>query len=430
MSREHLVDKPLAVIDGLSVKRIRYSKYVPDPAGEMSMEDLLGALSDYLLQSGFQNYMFYDMDGEGEQTLDDLRRAIEQALMEGNLLDEEMQERLRQMQMEGTLDELIEQLIERMEQEDYISIDDPHDPSRESSVGGQTGEAQQEKFEITDKSLDFLGFKTLRDLMGSLGKSSFGRHDTRDLSTGIEASGASRPYEFGDTLNLDITATLSSAIQREGLSLPLNIEYSDLQVHQCEYQSSCATVLMLDCSHSMILYGEDRFTPAKKVAMALSQLIRTQYPGDSLSLVLFHDSAEEVPLSQLARVKVGPYYTNTREGLRLAQRVLQRQRKDMKQIVMITDGKPSALTLEDGRIYKNAFGLDPMVVSQTLEEVSKCKRAGVMINTFMLASDYGLVQFVQKVTEMCRGKAYFTTPYTLGQYLLMDYMSRKTKTIH
>ncbi|MGH9546628.1 MAG: vWA domain-containing protein [Terriglobales bacterium] len=411
------------------MKRIRYSKYVPDPAGEMSMEDLLGALSDYLLQSGFQNYVFYDLP-EGQQTLDDLRRAIEQALLDGNLLDEEMQERLRQMQMDGTLDELIEQLIERMEQEDYISVDQPQDPSQQSNAGGQAGEAQQAKFEITDKSLDFLGFKTLRDLMGSLGKSSFGRHDTRDLATGIEASGASRPYEFGDTLNLDITATLSSAIEREGLKLPLNIEYSDLQVHQCEYQSSCATVLMLDCSHSMILYGEDRFTPAKKVAMALSHLIRTQYPGDSLSLVLFHDSAEEVPLSQLARVKVGPYYTNTREGLRLAQRVLQRQRKDMKQIVMITDGKPSALTLEDGRIYKNAFGLDPMVVSQTLEEVSKCKRAGVMINTFMLASDYGLVQFVQKVTEMCRGKAYFTTPYTLGQYLLMDYMSRKTKTIH
>ncbi|MGA9041920.1 MAG: VWA domain-containing protein [Terriglobales bacterium] len=412
------------------MKRIRYSKYVPDPAGEMSMEDLLGALSDYLLQSGFQNYMYGDFP-DGEQTMDDLRRAIEQALMESDFLDEQMREQMQQMQMEGSLEDLIEQLIERMQQEDYISIDDPHDPSKRSSVGGQTGEAQQQaKFEITDKSLDFLGFKTLRDLMGSLGKSSFGRHDTRDMATGIETSGASRQYEFGDTLNLDITATLSSAIQREGLKLPLNIEYSDLQVHQCEYQSSCATVLMLDCSHSMILYGEDRFTPAKKVAMALSHLIRTQYPGDSLSLILFHDSAEEVPLSQLARVKVGPYYTNTREGLRLAQRVLQRQRKDMKQIVMITDGKPSALTLEDGRIYKNAFGLDPMVVSQTLEEVSKCKRAGVMINTFMLASDYGLVQFVQKVTEMCRGKAYFTTPYTLGQYLLMDYMSRKTKTIH
>jgi len=412
------------------MKFIKYSKFVADPASQMSMEDLLQALSDYLLQSGFQNqYSFYEMPDE--QTLDQLRQAIEDALMNGQLLDEEMQQQLEQMRNDGTLDQLIQKLMERMEQENYISIDQPHDPSTPSVGPGQTGKQQsQVKFEITDKSLDFLGFKALRDLLGSLGKSSFGRHDTRDLATGIEASGASKRYEFGDTLNLDITATLSSAIQREGMGLPLNIEYSDLQVHQCEYQSSCATVLMLDCSHSMILYGEDRFTPAKKVAMALSQLIRTQYPGDSLSLILFHDSAEEVPISQLARVKVGPYYTNTREGLRLAQRILQRQRKDMKQIVMITDGKPSALTLEDGRIYKNAFGLDPLVVSQTLEEVSKCKRAGVLINTFMLASDYGLVQFVQKVTEMCRGKAYFTTPYTLGQYLLMDYMSRKTKTIH
>ncbi|HTR23938.1 MAG TPA: VWA domain-containing protein [Terriglobales bacterium] len=412
------------------MKRIRYTKYVPDPAGEMSMEDLLSALSDYLLQSGFNDNFWYEMQ-DGEQTLDDLRRALEQALLNGEMFDEEMRERLEEMYMNGEMEDLIEKLIERMQQEDYISIDQPHDPSRRSSVGGQVGENQQQaKFEITDKSLDFLGFKALRDLLGSLGKSSFGRHDTRDMATGIESSGASMPYEFGDTLNLDITATLSNAMQREGLELPLNIEYRDLQVHQCEYQSSCATVLMLDCSHSMILYGEDRFTPAKKVAMALSHLIRTQYPGDSLSLVLFHDSAEEVPLSQLARVKVGPYYTNTREGLRMAQRLLQRQRKDMKQIVMITDGKPSALTLEDGRIYKNAFGLDPLVVSETLEEVSKCKRAGVLINTFMLASDYGLVQFVQKVTQMCRGKAYFTTPYTLGQYLLMDYMSRKTRTIH
>ena len=412
------------------MKRVTYTKYVPDPAGEMSMEDLLSALSDYLLQSGFQDsYGFTEMR-DPEKTLDELRRAIEDALMNSGTMDE-LQEQLQQMQMDGKLDELIEKLIERMQQEDYISIDQPQDPSQQSSVGGQVGQNQsQAKFEITDKSLDFLGFRTLRDLLGSLGKSSFGRHDTRDLATGVEASGAAKTYEFGDTLNLDITATLSSAIQREGAQVPLNLEYGDLQVHQCEYQSSCATVLMLDCSHSMILYGEDRFTPAKKVAMALSHLIRTQYPGDSLSLILFHDSAEEVPLSQLARVKVGPYYTNTREGLRLAQRLLARQRKDMKQIVMITDGKPSALTMEDGRIYKNAFGLDPLVVSQTLEEVSKCKRAGILINTFMLASDYGLVQFVQKVTEMCRGKAYFTTPYTLGQYLLMDYMSRKTKTIH
>ena len=411
------------------MKFIKYTKYVGDPASDISMEELLNALSDYLLQSGFQDsYFFYEM---GEQTLDELRQAIQQALEAGDLFDGEMQQQIEQLRQQGKLDELIEKLMNRMEQEDYISVDQPFDPSKQSNVGGQTGQQQsQVKFEVTDKGLDFLGYRTLRDLLGSLGKSSFGRHDTRDLATGIEASGSAKQYEFGDTLNLDITATLSSAIQRDGLNLPLNLEYSDLQVHQCEYQSSCATVLMLDCSHSMILYGEDRFTPAKKVAMALSQLIRTQYPGDSLSLVLFHDSAEEIPLSQLARVKVGPYYTNTREGLRLAQRILERQRKDMKQIIMITDGKPSALTLDDGRIYKNAFGLDPLVVSQTLDEVSRCKRAGVLINTFMLASDYGLIQFVQKITEMCRGKAYFTTPQTLGQYLLMDYMSRKTKTIH
>jgi len=414
------------------MKYTKYSRYVGDLADEMSLEDLLNALSDYMLESGFQSqYMYFQQ--LDEHTLEALRQAIQQALEAGDFLDQQMRERIEQMQMEGTLEQLIERLIERMQQEDFISVDQPmnEDRARPSTVPGQTGDAQSEvKFEITDKSLDFLGFKTLRDLLGSLGRSSFGRHDTRDLATGIESSGASKQYEFGDTRNLDITETLSSAIQREGLHLPLDLEYSDLRVHQCEYQSSCATVVMLDCSHSMILYGEDRFTPAKKVAMALSHLIRTQYPGDSLSLVLFHDSAEEMPLSQLARVKVGPYYTNTREGLRLAQRILQRQKKDMKQIVMITDGKPSALTLEDGRIYKNAFGLDPLVVSQTLEEVSRCKRAGIMINTFMLASDFGLVQFVQKVTAMCRGKAYFTTPQNLGQYLLMDYMARKMKTIH
>jgi Ca-activated chloride channel family protein len=223
---------------------------------------------------------------------------------------------------------------------------------------------------------------------------------------------------------------LSSAIAREGIGLPLNMEYDDLHVHQCEYESSCATVVLLDCSHSMILYGEDRFTPAKRVAMALSHLIRTQFPGDSLSLVLFHDSAEEIPVSQLARVKVGPHYTNTREGLRVAQRVLARQRKDMKQIVMITDGKPSALTMPGGQIYRNAYGLDPLVVSETLEEVARCKRSNILINTFMLASDYDLVQFVHKVSEMCKGKAYFTTPDTLGQYLLMDYMQRRSKMVH
>jgi Ca-activated chloride channel family protein len=411
------------------MKSVRYSKYAGDLASEIDMESLLQALSEYLLDSGFRDpYAQYQ---ELDHNLDDLREALRRILQSGQFLNEEMQQQIDQMATDGTLDEFIDKLIERMQQESYISMTQQQGEATMSQVGGQVGEVQGEvRFEVTDKSLDFLGFKALRDLLGSLGKSSFGRHDTRHWATGIEVSGGSQRYEFGDTLNLDINTTLNSAIRREGIGLPLNLEYDDLHVHQCEYQSSCATVVMLDCSHSMILYGEDRFTPAKRVAMALSHLIRTQYPGDSLSLVLFHDSAEEMPVSQLARVKVGPWYTNTREGLRVAQRILARQRKDMKQIVMITDGKPSALTLPDGRIYKNAYGLDPLVVSETLEEVARCKRSNVMINTFMLASDFGLVQFVHKVSEMCRGKAYFTTPDTLGEYLLMDYINHKSKTIH
>jgi Ca-activated chloride channel family protein len=410
------------------MKKVHYTKYKGDLASEMDMEDLLQALSDYMLDSGFRD-PYADFQ-ELEHTLDDLRDALRRALENGSF-DEDIRQKLDELAAQGKLDELIDKLIERMEREQYISATGPQGEMREQQLGGQGDGPQGEaRFEVTDKSLDFLGYKALRDLLGSLGKSSYGRHDTRHWATGIEASGASRQYEFGDVLNLDATATLGSAISREGIGLPLNMEYEDLHVHQCEYQSSCATVVMLDCSHSMILYGEDRFTPAKRVAMALSHLIRTQFPGDSLSLVLFHDSAEEMPVSQLARVKVGPYYTNTREGLRVAQRILARQRKDMKQIVMITDGKPSALTMEDGRIYRNAYGLDPIVVSETLEEVARCKRSNILINTFMLASDYDLVQFVHKVSEMCSGKAYFTTPQTLGQYLLMDYMQRRSKTIH
>jgi Ca-activated chloride channel family protein len=411
------------------MKSVHYTKYKGDLASEIDLEDLLKALANYLLDSGFRN-PYGDFEQQNH-SLDDLREALRWALENPDLFDESLRQRLDEMEAEGTLDELIEKLIQRMEQENLISLFDQEQPQGEPQQAGQgDGPEAEARFEVTDKSLDFLGFKALRDLLGSLGKSSAGRHDTRHWATGIETSGASRPYQFGDMLNLDTTATLSSAIAREGLQLPLNMEYSDLHVHQCDYQSSCATVMMLDCSHSMILYGEDRFTPAKRVAMAMSHLIRTQYPGDSLSLVLFHDSAEEIPISQIARVKVGPWHTNTREGLRVAQRILARQRKDMKQIVMITDGKPSALTLPGGQIYKNAYGLDPLVVSETLEEVARCKRSNILINTFMLASDYHLVQFVHKVSEMCRGKAYFTTPDTLGQYLLMDYMQRRSRTIH
>ena len=406
------------------MKSIRYGRYTGEDFG-LSTEDLLKALADFFLNSGFDNpYMRFSEFNQ--HTLEDLKRALEDAILNGEMFDPERAEQIRKQleNMSGEeIDQLLNQLVQKLVDEGYINT--------EPQQGGPGGEGDgQVEVQITDKSIDFLGYKTLKDLLGSLGRSSFGAHDTRDMATGVEASGASKVYEFGDSMNLDVNTTLFSALSREGLKLPINLEYRDLHVHQSEYQSSCATVLMLDCSHSMILYGEDRFTPAKKVAMALAHLIRTQYPGDSLRCVLFHDSAEELRIEDLARVQVGPYYTNTREGLILAQRLLAQEKKDMKQIIMITDGKPSALTLEDGRIYRNAFGLDPLVISRTLEEVNRCKRQNILINTFMLASDYGLVQFIQKVTQLCRGKAYFTTPHNLGQYLLMDYMNRKTRTIH
>ena len=401
----------------------RYHKYFGELWDDLDLGDLVDALSDFLLQSGFGHE-----PGEwDEDDLQSLHDAILEAVLRQGLLSEEELQRL--MADADTMQRFTQEVVERLVREGYLSTSEGqpfHDPSE-----GRAGDPDRPvKFQLTEKGIDFLGFKALRDLLGSVGKSALGRHDTRDLATGIEASGASKAYEFGDTLNLDVSGTLLSAVARQGLKVPLDVDYADLQVRQAEYQSSCATVVMLDCSHSMILYGEDRFTPAKRVALALSHLIRTQFPGDSLSLVLFHDSAEEVPIKQLARVRVGPYYTNTREGLRLAQRVLARQRKDMKQIVMITDGKPSALTEKDGRIYRNPFGLDPRVVGLTLKEVANCRRQGILVNTFMLARDHDLVAFVKKVTQICRGKAYFTTPYTLGRYVLMDFMTGKTRTVH
>jgi Ca-activated chloride channel family protein len=408
------------------MKFTRYHKYTPSLWDDLNLEELIGDLSDFLLQSGFGQ-------AEGEWEEDDrqaLHDAILDALLRRGLLSDEDLQRL--LDDQDALDQFLQKTVERLVREGYLreQAGQPFDDPTSGRGAGLGPAGPPVKFELTEKTIDFLGYKTLRDLLGSLGKSSFGRHDTRDLATGVEASGPSKTYEFGDTLNLDVSGTLLNAVAREGLKVPLEVDYKDLLVRQTEYQSSCATVVMLDCSHSMILYGEDRFTPAKKVALALSHLIRTQYPGDSLHLVLFHDSAEEVPLSQLARVRVGPYYTNTREGLRLAQRILQRQRKDMKQIVMVTDGKPSALTEPDGRIYRNPFGLDPRVVALTLKEVANCRRQGILVNTFMLARDRDLVAFVKKVSEMCQGKAYFTTPYSLGQYVLMDYLNKKVRTVH
>jgi Ca-activated chloride channel family protein len=430
------------------VRYTTYTKLVPGLADQVNLQALLDQLGDFLLQSGFAggpgDWPWWAEPGEGgERSMDGLREAILRALMESGQLTPEMVKFLRgestgdaekDRELERQLGELLDQIIQRLMDEGYLNAKEvPQVPEGYTPLLGPGGQAasaaRQVQFNLTEKGMDFLGYKTLKNLLGSIGKSTLGAHETPHLATGIETEAASKVYEFGDVLNLDVPATLSSAIARGGLRFPLDLDYCDLRVHQAEYRSSAATVLMLDCSHSMILYGEDRFTPAKKVALALTHLIRTQYPGDSLRVVLFHDSAEEIPLQALAGAQVGPYHTNTAEGLKLARRILGAQKSDMKQVIMITDGKPSALTLPNGQIYINSVGLDPRILQATYREVGLCRRSGIMINTFMLARDRALVEFVKKVAEICRGKAYFTNTMTLGQFILMDFLKRRTRRV-
>jgi len=426
-----------------------YSKYRGRWLDALNLQGLLDHLSDFLLDGGFAGgpnfHPYWGWSGaEDPNSIDALKRAILQALMDSGQLTKEMLQELRgegegDMDAREALAKLLDDLIQRMVDEGYLTLDGggaaPGVPGPVQDVTGQgqideaRDAANKVQFDLTQKGIDFLGYRALKGLLAATGQSSFGSHDTPYLSTGIEAEAASRPYEFGDTLNLDIPATLRKAIEREGLGVPLALEYSDLMVHQAEYRSSCATVLMLDVSHSMILYGEDRFTPAKRVALALSHLIRTQFPGDTLRVVTFGDRAEEIPLSRLGKAQVGPFHTNTAEGLEMARRILTAQKQDMRQIIMITDGKPSAMTLPDGRVYKNSGGLDAAILRRTFREVAACRKSGILINTFMLARDPQLVGFVQKVSEIARGKAYFTTTLTLGQYIMMDFLKRKRRRV-
>ena len=425
----------------------RYTKYKGGWLDALNLESLLESLSDFLLNGGFaggpHHHPYWGWSGtEDTSSVDALKNALLRALIESGELTPEMIEELRgegqgDRDIQASIAELLDDLIQRMVDEGYITLEDgaPQFPGQTQDVTGQgkideaKEAAQQVEFNLTQKGMDFLGYRSLKDLLGALGKSTAGSHDPPHLATGIEAEAASKPYEFGDTLNLDIPATLKNAIEREGLSVPLNLDYSDLMVHQSEYRSSCATVLMLDISHSMILYGEDRFTPAKRVALALSHLIRTQFPGDALRVITFGDRAAEIPLSQLAKAQVGPFHTNTAEGFELARRILMAQKQDMRQIIMITDGKPSAVTLPDGRVYTNSGGLDAFILRRTFQETAACRKAGILINTFMLARDPYLVQFVKKVSEIARGKAYFTSTMTLGQYIMMDFMKQKRKRV-
>ncbi|WP_027882219.1 vWA domain-containing protein [Meiothermus rufus] len=401
--------------------RVRYSKYKPG-FDDLSGAELMEMIQDFLMDSGFSDpYNRYQPDPSRTPTAEDLYDALLQALLEQGRIPEEWlrEARFANRKEETRLYQEIQKLIQRLQEEGFIRLGGP-DPTQPAGPGSQ-GEAQEVRLELTQKSVDFLGLKSLRALLGSLGKNAPGAHPTRHYASGVESSGETKPYEFGDQPNLNLAETLKRVVTK-GLE---NLEASDLVIELAEYAAAMNTVVLLDCSHSMILYGEDRFTPAKRVALGLAHLIRTQYPGDQVRFGIFHDSAEEVPLGRLPMVQVGPYHTNTAEGLRLARKMLKKMSGEMKQIIMITDGKPSALTLPSGQIYKNAWGLDPVILAETLKEATLARKEGIPIHTFMLAREPELLAFVKKITQITKGKAYLTTPANIGRYVLMDFLNRK-----
>ncbi|MFQ5599996.1 MAG: VWA domain-containing protein [Candidatus Krumholzibacteriia bacterium] len=268
----------------------------------------------------------------------------------------------------------------------------------------------------------------LEQIFRGLRRRGAGDHPVPHEGTGGEPLPETRPFAFGDAIDrIDFKRSIRNALQR-GASDDIVLQEGDLEVHETEHRTSCATVLLLDISHSMVLYGEDRITPAKRVALALTELILTRYPKDSLDLVLFGDDARLVKLGELPYVNVGPYHTNTRAGLRLARRILSRRKHTNKQVIMITDGKPSCMD-EDGQLYKNSFGLDPRIVNRTLDEAVILRKHRIPITTFMVARDPYLQSFVQKLTELNHGRAYFASLRHLDGYVMVDFIRNRRRPI-
>jgi Ca-activated chloride channel homolog len=289
-------------------------------------------------------------------------------------------------------------------------------------------EDQGGKLQLTAAGERRIRRSALEEIFTSLSKSGPGYHAIPRAGGGGELLPETRGYEFGDNPTaIDGIRTIGNAVRRDADDITLKAE--DFEVHEEEHLTSCATVLAIDISHSMILYGEDRFTPAKKVALALVELIQSKYPKDSVDVILFGDDAKRVPISEISKTMVGPYHTNTRAGLALARKLLVHRKNPNKQIFLITDGKPSAIW-ERGRLYKNPFGLDLKIVNRTLEEADACRRDGITITTFMIATDSYLVDFVDKLTKINRGRAYYASPYNLAEFLFTDYIRNRKKFFH
>lgn len=286
-----------------------------------------------------------------------------------------------------------------------------------------------QRMELTGKGEQKIRTDAFEEIFSSLRRDSLGGgHRMPYSGEGGERLPETREFQFGDMVNdIDFTRSIQNAVRNHGLE-GFRMTEDDLEVHQREQSTSCATMLLLDISHSMILYGEDRITPAKKVAMALAEFIQTNYPKDSLEVAVFGDDAQLVSQKDLPFISVGPFHTNTKAGLELAQRVLNSKRHVNKQIFMITDGKPSAI-FEGGFIYKNPFGLDPKIVNQTINEAVQCRRKGIVITTFMITSDPYLKDFVDKLTQSNKGRAYYASLDNLGSFIFTDYLRNRKKQI-
>jgi len=341
----------------------------------------------------------------------DLERLFQQLLLAGGGDAEQAMEWMRQLQKQGYLspDIDLESFFAALEEQQTI------------------GRGQDGNMQLTPGGERRIRRSAFEEIFSSLHKGGPGYHRVRATGEGTERLPETRRYRFGDDLHrIDAPSSLHNALRRTQGRLELSEE--DLVVHETEHLTSCATIVAIDISHSMILYGEDRITPAKKVALALTELITSKYPKDHLGVILFGDRAERVELGEIPFIEAGPYHTNTREALQLARQLLRRQKQPNKQIFLITDGKPSAIT-EGDQIYKNPFGLDLKIVNRTLEEADMCRRQRVVITTFMIASDPMLTDFVEQLTQTNRGRAYFASPNNLGEFILADYIRNRRQRV-
>lgn len=288
-------------------------------------------------------------------------------------------------------------------------------------------EETENNFSLTTKGIQRIRQDALHEIFTSLRKGNVGTHEMPQTGTGVDRVSETKKWSLGEpATNIDLTATMTNAFKRDGIE-NFSLTEEDLEVYETEFMTSCATVLMLDISHSMILYGEDRITPAKQVALALAELITQKFPKDYLSVVTFGDDAQLISIAELPFLSVGPYHTNTRAGLQLARTLLRRQQTPNKQIFMITDGKPSAIFDEHGKLYKNSFGLDPRIVNKTLDEAVACRREKITISTFMVARDPYLINFVEELTQVNKGRMYYPQLQNIGEFVFVDYIRNRRK---